>query len=96
MSEHRVHAVLVVDDAQMPLGWVTSRGMLHNTPRDWRGATAEDAITEPVDLVRPSDTVRQALDAFLASGASHVVVADSRGGPLRGVLAESDLLGLIR
>lgn len=95
MGQHRIHAVLVVDDEHRPLGWVTSRGMLHNTPRDWTAATAVDAISEPLEIVAPSATLRVALDAFLATGASHVLVADSPMSPPAGVLAESDLLGVI-
>lgn len=94
MGERRVHAVLAVDSEERPLGWVTSRGMLHNTPRDWTNATVADAISEPLEFVKPTDSIRVALDAFLASGASHILVAESPTSPPCGVVAESDLLAL--
>jgi CBS domain-containing protein len=95
MASRRVHAVLAVDADGHPLGWVTARGMLHNAPRDWRGATVADAITEPVGVIAPDAPLRAALDAFLASGSSHVVVAESPASKPRGVLADSDLLGVV-
>lgn len=92
MAEHRVHAVLVVDDTGGPLGWVTSRGMLHNLPRDWGNARAGDAISETLISVAPTDHVARALEAFLASGASHILVRTPNTGRILGVVAESDLL----
>ena len=48
MRDNHVHAVLVTGSDGAPLGWVTSRGVLHNHARDWTMATrAADAITEP-------------------------------------------------
>lgn len=95
MVTRRVHALLVCDDRGAPLGWVTTHGMLHNLPRDWSVATAGDAISEPLVDVAPDATVRQALDAFLASGASHILVRRPGEALVCGVVAESDLLALL-
>lgn len=93
MVTRRIHAVLVCDEQGEPLGWVTTRGLLHNLPRDWEGATAKDAISEPLCAVSSTATAREALDAFLAAGASHVLVRD--GQQIVGVIADSDLLALL-
>lgn len=90
MAEHDVHAVLVAD-ATGRHGWVTSRGMLHNHARDWTRATAGDAITEPIATLPCDAMLRDALDAFLASGATHVLLVAPDGEPLS-VLADSDLV----
>jgi CBS domain-containing protein len=95
MAAQRIHAVLVVDGRGAPLGWVTTRGMLHNTPRDWAGARVGDAITESVVAVPPTATLRDALQTFLASGASHLLVQKEAGGPVLGLVAESDMVGVL-
>lgn len=95
MAARHVHAVLVEDDHGAPLGWVTTRGMLHNLPRDWAGATAGEAISEKLASVPPTASVHQALEAFLASGASHVLVRSAEDDMVLGVVADSDLLVLL-
>ena len=95
LAARHVHAVLVCDDHGAPLGWVTTRGMLHNLPRDWEGATAREAISEQLATVAPTATVRDVLQAFLASGASHVLVRADDDPMVLGVIAESDLLVLL-
>ncbi len=95
MAARHVHAVLVCDVDGAALGWVTTRGMLHNLPRDWDCATAGEGISESVVSVPPTASVRDALQAFLASGASHILVRDRGDSPLLGVLAESDLLAAL-
>jgi CBS domain-containing protein len=95
MGARRVHALLVCDDRGAPLGWVTAHGMLHNLPRDWDGASVREAITEKLVDVAPEATVRDALDAFLASGASHILVRRPGDDLVCGVVAESDLLELL-
>jgi CBS domain-containing protein len=95
MAAHHIHAVLVCDERGAPLGWVTARGMLHNLPREWLGATAGDAISEELITVAPTATIREALEAFLASRASHVLVCSPGDGSVLGVIAESDLLVLL-
>lgn len=94
MLVHRVHAVLVCGVDDEPLGWVTTRGLLHNTPRNWDGATARDAICESVASVRPKQSVGEALDALMATNGSHVLVR-SADGTVRGVVSDFDLLDLM-
>jgi CBS domain-containing protein len=94
MLERRVHALLVCDAGGEPLGWVTTRGMLHNSARDWSRATCRQAVTETLADVAAHARAGEALDALLASGASHVLVRGEHGAVL-GVVAESDLLRLL-
>lgn len=99
MCDADVHAVLV-SDVHGPMGWVTSRGLLHNHPMDWTQARAGDAVTELPAAVGSDQTVEDAMNAFLASGASHILVQDDGhtmpGHPVTvGVIAESDLVRFV-
>jgi CBS domain-containing protein len=96
MRDNHVHAVLVTAADGSPLGWVTSRGILHNHARDWSlGAGAVHAITEPAATVAPTATLADALTVFVATGASHILVADSPVNEPIGVVADSDLVAFI-
>jgi len=93
MRDHRIHAVLVTGTDGSPLGWVTSRGILHNHARDWTtAASAADAITQPATSVAPTATLADAITIFVATGASHILVAASTAEPPLGVIADSDLV----
>ncbi|MDP2710574.1 MAG: CBS domain-containing protein [Solirubrobacteraceae bacterium] len=97
MRDNRVHAVLVTGSDGGPLGWVTSRGVLHNHARDWSAdASAADAITQPAASVASTATVGDALTVFVATGASHILVGATTapGAPL-GVIADSDLVAFM-
>jgi signal-transduction protein with cAMP-binding, CBS, and nucleotidyltransferase domain len=96
MRDNKVHAVLVTGTDGGPLGWVTSRGILHNHGRDWTGAvSAADAITEPAASVAPTATLADAMTVFVATGASHILVGAAAGQPPVGVLADSDLVAVM-
>lgn len=96
MRDNKVHAVLVTGSDGGPLGWVTSRGILHNHARDWTtDDCAVDAITHPAASVAPTATVADALTVFVATGASHILVAASAAEPPLGVVADSDLVAFM-
>jgi signal-transduction protein with cAMP-binding, CBS, and nucleotidyltransferase domain len=96
MHDHKVHAVLVIGTDGDPLGWVTSAGMLRNHGRDWTvAASAADAVTQPAASVAPTDTLTDAMNVFIATGASHILVGASAAEPPIGVLADSDLVAFI-
>jgi signal-transduction protein with cAMP-binding, CBS, and nucleotidyltransferase domain len=96
MRDNKVHAVLITGTDGSPLGWVTSRGILHNHARDWTvAATAADAITQPAASVAPTATVADAMTVFVATGASHVLVGASAAAPPIGVIADSDLVAFM-
>jgi signal-transduction protein with cAMP-binding, CBS, and nucleotidyltransferase domain len=96
MRDNNVHAVLVTGTDHSPLGWVTSRGILHNHARDWTAAaTAAEAITQPAASVAPTATLADAMTVFVATGASHILVAASAGQPPVGVIADSDLVAFM-
>lgn len=93
MRDHAVHAVLVRGSDGGPLGWITSRGILHNHARDWTAeARAVDAMTEPAASVAPTATLEDALVVFIATGATHILVSAAAGEPPLGVVADSDLV----
>jgi CBS domain-containing protein len=96
MRDKGVHAVLVEDAAAgTRLGWVTSRGVLHNHARDWTIADSlAAAVTEAPADVALTATLADAIDAFVGSGASHVLVT-AQDGAVVGVIAESDLVAFL-
>ena len=96
MRDNKVHAVLVTGSDGSPLGWVTTRGLLHNHAREWTAeASAADAITQPAASVAPTATLADALTVFVATGASHILVAASASEPPLGVIADSDLVAFM-
>jgi CBS domain-containing protein len=95
MHANHVHAVLIADAAGGRRGWVTSRGILHNHARNWTiSAGAVDAITEPAASVAATATIASAIDVFLGTDASHILVVDAEDA-LIGVVAESDLVAFL-
>ena len=96
MRDNKVHAVLVTGTDGSPLGWVTSRGILHNHARDWTTeASAVAAITQPAASVAPTATLADAMTVFVATGASHILVAGTAGEAPAGVIADSDLVAFM-
>ena len=96
MRDNKVHAVLITGSDASPLGWVTSRGILHNHAREWTtDASAVDAITHAAASVAPTATVADALTVFVATGASHILVGAGATEPPLGVIADSDLVAFM-
>jgi predicted transcriptional regulator len=101
MLTRRVHAILVCDEHDTPIGWMTTGGILHNAARDWDQATARDAITESLVTVKHDATVATALEALLAAGVSHLLVRAptpvlaSDPTPVLGVVSDFDLLTVL-
>jgi CBS domain-containing protein len=91
MLDHQTHAVLVRGGDGAAIGWATARGMLHNRPGDWSRATAGEAAIETVAAVPADGTLADAVDALLASGASHVLVTDPGRTAAVGVLSDRDV-----
>jgi CBS domain-containing protein len=96
LVRHRVHAILVVDQAGgRPLGWVTDRGLLNWLDHDLGLVSAGQGITEPATFIEPGASARDALESLAAPGVSHLVVSRIAGEPPQGVVAAMDLLELI-
>jgi CBS domain-containing protein len=75
MLSHDVHAVLVVQRAHgRPLGLVTPRKLLDWIDRDEAGAYAREASGQAPVWIRPDATVREAIEAILEPGITHVLV----------------------
>jgi predicted transcriptional regulator len=95
MHDHGVHAVLIQDADGASLGWITSRGILHNHARDWTLAEgAVEAITEVAATVASTGTIADAINVFIGTGASHILVTESTDRPI-GLVAESDLVAFL-
>jgi CBS domain-containing protein len=94
MTTHRVHAVLIVgSESGVPLGWITTRGML-----DWLDTDllfpCTRAITEATTYVTPSAPVSEALAKLSEQGVSHLLVARVAGQTPEGVVSDHDLVAL--
>jgi predicted transcriptional regulator len=95
LHRHRVHAVLVSGRTNgLPLGWVTSRGLLGWIERDHSLAVARDAITEPAVSVGPGATIREAVAVMAREGVGRLLVAHHRDAMPEGVVSELDVLGV--
>jgi signal-transduction protein with cAMP-binding, CBS, and nucleotidyltransferase domain len=96
MRDNHVHAVLITGTNGSPLGWVTSRGILHNHARDWTvEASVVHAITEPAATVAQTATLADAMTVFVATSASHILVVGSALDKPIGVIADSDLVAFM-
>ena len=78
----------------MPLGWVTTRGLLAWIDRDHALAVARDAITEPAVTIEPGATVREAVAKIARERVGRLLVSHTPEAMPEGVIAEFDLLGL--
>ena len=93
---HGVHAILVLDDAGgRPLGWVTSRGLLHWAERDVTLCSARDAVSEAPVTIDPSATARDALALLRRADTTRLLVVRGDDGVPEGVVADVDLLRLV-
>jgi CBS domain-containing protein len=97
MQAHRVHGVLVVGATQgRPIGWITARGLLAWVDRDETMADARDAVTEQPAWIDPGAPVREAVQAMLQPGVTHLLVQRREDRLPEGVLSDIDLLALGR
>jgi CBS domain-containing protein len=95
MHRHRVHAIVVCGrQTGLPLGWVTTRGLLAWVDRDASLAVARDAITEPAVTIEPGAPARDAVSLLSRERVGRVLVAHRPDRMPEGVVAEIDLLGL--
>lgn len=93
LAAHRVHALLVMgQESDRPLGWVTATGLLAWLDADPAMACARDAITEPTIGIEPGSTGREALVALARPDVSHLLVQRTPGSLPEGVLSASDLI----
>jgi CBS domain-containing protein len=95
MRRHHVHAIVVCGrQTGLPLGWVTTRGLLAWVDRDASLAVARDAITEPAVTIEPGATAREAVSVLSRERVGRVLVAHRPDRMPEGVVAEIDLLAL--
>ena len=75
MVRHGVHAILIVGEGDgRALGWVSADGLLAWLERDLSDIPAAQGVTEPARRIDLDATARDALEALLDSGVSHLVV----------------------
>ena len=94
LAAHRVNAVLVVErHGGRPLGWITARGLLAQVLEETHHRSAGQAICEPPTTVSPSASIKEAADALLAVGTSHLLVAHGQDCMPEGVVSALDVVG---
>jgi osmoprotectant transport system ATP-binding protein len=81
---------LVVDDDDVPMGWIDPNGLRRH--RD--GAPLPDSISAVGSQLRPGGNLSQALDAALSSPSAMGVAIDRDGKVIGGILA-SDVLAAV-
>jgi CBS domain-containing protein len=95
MHRHRVHAIVVCGRRTgLPLGWVTTRGLLAWVDRDASLAVARDAVTEAAVTIEPGATVREAVSLLSRERVGRLLVSHRSDTMPEGVVAEIDLLAL--
>jgi CBS domain-containing protein len=95
LSRHRIHAVLICGrQGGLPLGWLTSRGLLAWIDRDHSLAVARDAITEPAVTIEPGACVRDAVALLAREQVGRLLVSHSPDAMPEGILSELDVLGV--
>jgi CBS domain-containing protein len=95
MIAHGVHSLLVVGrEDRMPIGWVTSRGLLSHLESDPL-LPCRRAVTEPPTYIAPSASARQAAAALSQPGVTHLLVARVPGQTPEGVVSDFDLVALV-
>ena len=93
LAAHRVNAIVVVErHGGRPLGWITARGLLGQSLGQSHHRTAGQAICEPPKTVSPSASVKEAADALLAAGTSHLLVAHGTDCMPEGVVSALDVI----
>jgi len=100
MAAHHVHCVAVVGISHekpecFVWGIISDLDLVAAGIRDEREPTARDLAGDPVITVRPSAPLREAGEAMLKNGVSHLVVIDDEAGRPIGILSTLDVAGVL-
>ena len=63
--------------------------------RDLSALPASEAVTEPAHFIEPGATARDALEALVKPGVTHLLVRPAADGAPQGVIAAMDLVDLV-
>ncbi len=91
MNQHRVGAVLVIEDGQ-PVGIFTERDVLRRVVgpgKDPSATLIKDVMTPDVVCVRPETTVQEAMAVVTERRCRHLPILD--GNRLTGLVSSGDL-----
>jgi CBS domain-containing protein len=95
MIDHGTHAILVVGSRTgVPLGWITSRGLLSRLECD-PFMPCSQSITEPPTYIGPSCSAAEAAEALSQPGVTHLLVSRMPGYPPEGIVSDFDLVRLV-
>lgn len=93
MLSHAVHAILVVARAHgRPMGLVTPRGLLPWIDKDESAGYARDAISQAPVWIKPGASLREAVQALIEPGITHLLVRRRDEEMPEGIVTARDLL----
>jgi len=100
MATHHVHCVAVVGISHgkpecFVWGIISDLDLLAAGIREETETTARDLAAQPVITVRPSMPLREAGEAMVRNGVSHLVVIDGETGRPIGILSTLDVAGVL-
>jgi CBS domain-containing protein len=100
MASHHVHCVAVVGISHekpecFVWGIISDLDLIAAGLREEDEPTARDLAGQPVITVRPSVPLREACEAMLHNGVSHLVVTDAEAGRPIGILSTLDVAGVL-
>ena len=100
MASHHVHCVAVVGISHetpecFVWGIISDLDLIGARTRDEREATARDLAVQPLITVKSSTPLRDAGEAMLTNGVSHLVVTDAQTGRPTGMLSTLDVAGVL-
>jgi len=100
MAAQHVHCVAVVGIShEQPecfvWGIISDRDLIAAGIGEEPAPTARDLAGQPVITVRPNTPLREAGEAMLRHGVSHLVVCDAEAGRPMGILSTLDVAGVL-
>ena len=100
MAAHHVHCVAVMGISHKTpecfvWGIISDLDLIAAGIRNEQEPTARDLAGQPVITVKPTVPLREAGEAMLSNGVSHLVVTDAEAGRPIGILSTLDLAGVL-
>jgi len=100
MATHHVHCIAVVGVSYgspecYVWGIVSDLDLVGAGIGGEPGATARDLANQPVITVRPTMSLREAGEAMVTNGVSHLVVSDPETHRPTGIISTLDLAGIL-
>lgn len=92
LLEHKVGALVIVDEAQRPVGIITEKDILHLAREhdDWREHIVGDHMTKNLIIGLPGDSGEYIMSLMTINRFRHVPIMDE--GKLAGIISIGDIV----